>query len=105
MQLVVENDCYLSRPGFWWSGIEVVACWFGVAERLVRLVRQLAWTHLEADDTQLCVDTVASCAMSPAFFMKGRGDCCHGADYRGSVAIDRPYHTASAPLTVEEAHA
>lgn len=56
-----EPDWYLTRPGFWWGGIGVAACWFGGAVGIARTVfaaasaRQdpHALAHLGAIDTLL----------------------------------------------------
>lgn len=38
--LVADGDWYLERPGFWWGGIGVAACWFGGAVGIARRVHQ-----------------------------------------------------------------
>lgn len=58
---VGEAGWYLRRPGFWWGGIGVAACWFGGAVGIARTVRARAsasadphaLAHLGAIDTLL----------------------------------------------------
>lgn len=40
---------YLTRPGFWWGGIGVAACWYGGAVGLARAL----WQRAAADDDRL----------------------------------------------------
>lgn len=39
---VADGEWYLGRPGFWWGGIGVAACWFGGAVGLARRVHEQA---------------------------------------------------------------
>lgn len=58
---------YLTRPGFWWGGIGVAACWFGGAVGIARVVLDRARrvenphvrAHLGAVDTLLHASRVA----------------------------------------------
>lgn len=59
---VALGDWYLERPGFWWGGIGVAACWFGGAVGLARRVHaqaaakpddRLLAMHLGAVDERL----------------------------------------------------
>jgi alkylation response protein AidB-like acyl-CoA dehydrogenase len=60
--LVADGAWYLDRPGFWWGGIGVAACWFGGAVGLARRVHaqvaaqpgdRLLAMHLGALDERL----------------------------------------------------
>ncbi|WP_456824517.1 acyl-CoA dehydrogenase family protein [Cellulomonas sp. P5_E12] len=37
-ELVRDGDWYVQRPGFWWGGIGVAACWYGGAVGIARRV-------------------------------------------------------------------
>lgn len=62
-----EHGWYLKRPGFWWGGVGVAACWFGGAVGIARTVfaetsaKQTphALAHLGAIDTLLHACRVA----------------------------------------------
>ncbi len=62
-----EPGWYLSRPGFWWGGIGVAACWYGGAAGVARTVFSAAsatqgphaLAHLGAIDTLLHACRVA----------------------------------------------
>ena len=64
---VGAGDWYLTRPGFWWGGMAVAACWYGgaaaVATRLLprlgRIPDQVALMHLGAADIALSTARVA----------------------------------------------
>jgi hypothetical protein len=37
-ELVRDGDWYVQRPGFWWGGVGVAACWYGGAVGIARRV-------------------------------------------------------------------
>lgn len=69
---VGEPGWYLTRPGFWWGGIGVAACWFGGAVGIARTVLEQAriaenphlLAHLGAIDTLL---HACRCALIDAY--------------------------------------
>lgn len=72
--LVADAGWYLTRPGFWWGGIGVAACWYGGAVGLARRVHahvatrpddRLLAMHLGALDERLTAvrTTLAAAAL------------------------------------------
>lgn len=66
--LVAEGSWYLGRPGFWWGGAGVAACWFGGAVGIARRVHaqaaarpddRLLAMHLGALDERLAAARLA----------------------------------------------
>jgi alkylation response protein AidB-like acyl-CoA dehydrogenase len=51
--LVADAGWYLTRPGFWWGGIGVAACWYGGAVGLARRVH--AHVATRSDDRLLAM--------------------------------------------------
>ncbi|MBD8058672.1 acyl-CoA dehydrogenase [Cellulomonas sp. JH27-2] len=49
--LVRRGDWYLERPGFWWGGLGVAACWYGGAVAIARRVHTEA--HRKPEDRLL----------------------------------------------------
>jgi len=116
-------DWYLTRPGFWWGGIGVAACWYGgavgVARRLLDGVRgrdaPLLHAHLGAVDTAL---QSARRALGEAAALVDAGTLDDAAGrllakrVRGTVAavcedvLARTAHALGpAPLALEPEHA
>jgi hypothetical protein len=76
---VGPSGWYLDRPGFWWGGIGVAACWYGGA---VGLARRLARSMVAALDSPRAPDQVAYAAL-------GRIDAClHAARATLALAAD-----------------
>lgn len=51
--LVRRGDWYLERPGFWWGGLGVAACWYGGAVAIARRVH--AEAHRKPEDRLLAM--------------------------------------------------
>ena len=115
---------YLVRPGFWWGGIGVAACWYGgaagVARRLAprpgagRAPDQIAQLHLGEADTLLFAGRAALVHAAARVDDAGAraGDEVLARRVRGlvrTVADDvlgiTARATGPAPLTFEEEHA
>lgn len=52
-EFVRDSDWYVRRPGFWWGGIGVAACWYGGAVGIAR--RVLSEAHRRPDDRLLAM--------------------------------------------------
>ncbi|GIG23664.1 acyl-CoA dehydrogenase [Cellulomonas chitinilytica] len=78
--LVRDGDWYVDRPGFWWGGIGVAACWYGgavgLARRLLAEARrrpddQLLAMHLGAVDHRLSAARVVLASAAHAVDLSG----------------------------------
>jgi alkylation response protein AidB-like acyl-CoA dehydrogenase len=98
---VAIGDWYLERPGFWWGGIGVAACWFGGAVALARSVHaqaaakpddRLLAMHLGALDERL---EAARLSLAEA---AARVDASGAATRRGADAEDEQARAAGRVL-------
>lgn len=120
---VGEDGWYLSRPGFWWGGIGVAACWYGgavgVARRLAprggREPDQIANMHLGAADADLYAARSALREAAAAVDDAGT-DAAEGQllalrvrsvvrDVAERVLLRTAHATGPAPLALEAEHA